>query len=240
MTRRPTRIGAAAVLFIVASGLTGCKQKDAAKCQEGQDGVRKSLAAGEDTLLNQWRTYAYKYCEDQATLAALDREITDTRAAKAKAEAEKAQQQQQTDQLLSAFLGWVGGNRNAPERAAAQVSCDGGEEEKSQERWCVRTRVAGTQQLNVRYWEKESVAAKFDVVIPLPITCDKLGGARVIRSWTVPGQQVKRYHCEITAGAAVGMQAMVSEANNATLHVFSPQYLEKDGALKNKLATEGM
>jgi hypothetical protein len=104
----------------------------------------------------------------------------------------------------------------------------------------MRTRMAGSHQLHVRYWEKEPVAAKFDAKIPLPITCDKLGGARVIRSWTVPGQPVQRHHCEITAGAAAGMQAMVSEANNAPLHVFSAQYLERDGALKNKLATEGM
>jgi hypothetical protein len=128
MTRRPSRIGAAVALLALALGFSSCKQKDAAKCQEGQDGVRKSLEAGDEALLNRWRNYAYKYCEDQVLLANLDREITDTRTAKAKAEADKARQQQESDQLLQVFLGWVGSSRNAPENAAAQVSCDGGEE----------------------------------------------------------------------------------------------------------------
>ena len=50
----------------------------------------------------------------------------------------------------------------------------------------------------------------------------------------------KRHHCQIAGGALAGLQAMVSEANNAPVHVFSPKYLEKDAALKTKLTTEGM
>jgi hypothetical protein len=228
-------------LACLALGASGCKGKDAAKCQEAQDGVRKSAAAGDEALLTQWRNYAYKYCEDSTALGALDQEIAQKKAADAKAKAEALRKQQESDQLVALFVKWAGENRAAPDRSGATVSCDGGEaEEKSQERWCARTRRAGSYTLSARYWDKDRTAVKFDTVIPQPITCEKLGAARIIRSWTIPNQQVKRSHCEITAGALAGMQAMVSEASNAPLHVFTPAYLERDPALKRKLSTEGM
>jgi hypothetical protein len=92
----------------------------------------------------------------------------------------------------------------------------------------------------VRYWEKESAAARFEAKIPHPITCEALGAHRVIRTWTVPNQPIKRFHCEITGGPAAGLQAMVSQAVNAPLHVFSAKYLELDGGLKAKLTSEGL
>ena len=104
----------------------------------------------------------------------------------------------------------------------------------------MRSRTAGTHQLHVRYWEKEPVAAKFDATLPAPITCEKLGAHRVIRSWNVPNQQVKRSHCEITGGVLAGLQAMVSEAHQAPLHIFSPKYVEMAPALKAKLGSEGL
>jgi hypothetical protein len=233
-------LGLTVAAIVLLAGV-GCSQKDATKCQQGQDGVRKSAAAGDEALLAQWRNYAYKYCEDATALGALDREVAQQKAAKAKAQADALRKQQESDQVLALFVKWVGDNRAAPDRAAAAVSCDGGEkEEKSQERMCSRSRRAGTYTLTARYWDKDRAAEKFDTVIPEPITCDKIGANRVIRSWNLPNQTVKRTHCEFTAGALAGMQAMVSEANNAPLHVFTPQYLERDPALKAKLATEGM
>jgi hypothetical protein len=241
VTRHQVRGGVLAVLGGALLLSAGCSQKDAAKCQQGQEGVKKSVQAGDDALVQQWREYAYKYCEDSALLSSLDREITEKRAADAKRKAEEAKQKAANEQLVALFLKWAGENKAAPERAASNAACEGGEaEEKSQERWCNGTRTAGSHVLSVRYWEKESAAAKFEVKVPQPITCEALGAHRVIRAWTIPNQPIKRFHCEITGGPAAGLQAMVSQAVNAPLHVFSAKYLEMDPGLKTKLTSEGL
>lgn len=238
LTHWLARVGMVTATAGLAIGLGACDQKDTGKCQEGQAGVKKSLEAGDDDLLDQWRTYAHKYCEAEE-FSGIDSEIADTRAAKAKAAAEQKRQAQENDQLLQVFTQWVAGARNDA-ATAASPTCEGGKaEEKSQQRWCAGSRQAGSYMLNVRYWDQERVAAKFDVVVPHPITCEKLGGT-ALRKWTVPGQSIQRSHCQLTSGALSGLQAMVSEAQGAPLHVFSPQYLERDAALKQKLATEGM
>lgn len=233
--------GGIVVAAVLGASLLGfsCDGKDEDKCRKGQEGVRASLKAGNDGLLKDWRNYAFKYCDD-GEFSAVDREISDFQKEKQRVEAEKKKKEQENKAVLDLFLGWVGQYKAAPEGAAANVSCDGGpDEEKSKERWCVRQRQAPPYVLQVRYWEKEPVASAFHVVIPHPITCDALGTAQVIRSWTVQGS-IKRHHCQITGGLAAGMQAMVTEAAQAPLHVFSPQFVEKDPALKTKLASEGM
>ena len=237
-TSKRVRTTAALVSLFLPLVLTGCNRKNPEKCQEGQAGVKKSLEASDDALLTRWRDYAYKYCAAEA-FAAVDKDIVDTRAAKQKAEAEKKRQQQENDSLLQVFTQWIAGARNAPERAANPTCAGGEKEEKSQERWCVGDRQAPPHVLHVRYWDKERVAAKFDVVVPHPITCEKLGGT-ALRSWMVPNQPIKRHYCQINAGPLAGMQAMVTEAANAPVHVFSPQYVEKDAALKAKLTGEGI
>jgi len=65
-------------LLVLAATVTalGCSEKDATKCQEALDGTRKSVAASDLVLTSQWRERSYKYCEDQASLATLDKEIT--------------------------------------------------------------------------------------------------------------------------------------------------------------------
>jgi len=237
-TRQVVRTTAALVSLCLPLGLAGCDRKDPDKCRDGQAGVKKSLEARDDALLTRWREYAYKYCEADA-FASVDKEIADTRAAQQKAEAEKKRQEQENDALIQVFTQWVAGARSAPERAASPT-CSGGEaEEKSQERWCVGERQAPPHVLHVRYWDKERAAASFDVVVPHPITCEKIGGT-ALRSWMVPNQPIKRHHCQINSGPLAGMQALVTEAANAPLHVFSPQYVEKDPALKAKLANEGL
>jgi hypothetical protein len=214
-----------------------CDGKDPEKCTAAQAGVRASLQAGDTNLLSQWRDRAFKMC-DATAFAAVDKEIVDTQAAKQKAAAEKLAKENEIKQLLDVFLGWVGQSKAAPETAAANVSCDGGKaEELSKERWCVRKRQAGQYPFEVRYWEKEPAAVAYHVVLPQPITCASIGGTP-IRSWTVQGA-IPRHHCQINTGPAAGMQALVTEAAQAPLHVFSPQFLERDGAMKTKLETEG-
>ncbi len=233
--------GGLVAVAVLGASLLGfsCDGKDAEGCRGAQAGVRASLQAGDTALLARWRDRAFKLCED-SEFSALDREILDTQAQKQKAEAEKQQKLAENKAVLDLFLGWVGQFRAAPEGAAAAVSCDGGKaEEASKERWCVRQRQAGPYTVSVRYWEKESAAASFHVVVPNPITCEALGPSQVLRTWTVQGS-IKRYHCQITGGPAAGMQAMVTEAMKAPLHVFSPQFVERDPALKAKLTSEGL
>ncbi len=233
--------GGLVVAAALGASLLGfsCDGKDAEGCRGAQEGVRASLKAGDTALLARWRDRAFKLCED-SDFSALDREIVDTQAQKQREEAEKQQKIAENKAVLDLFLGWVGQYRAAPEGAAAAVSCDGGKaEEVSKERWCVRQRQAGPHTVTVRYWEKESPAASFHVAVPNPITCEALGPSQVLRTWTVQGS-VKRYHCQITGGPAAGMQAMVTEALKAPLHVFSPQFVERDPALKTKLASEGL
>ena len=226
----------------VAFGLgniPGCG-KDQAKCTKAQDGVRQSLKAEDTALVQRWRDYAYKHCADRTSLTALDREVADGLAAADRRKSEAARQKQQSQALLGAFTGWVAGARATPETASATRSCEGGEaEQKSKERWCVARRMAGTYTLAARYWEKESTAARFSTVMPGPITCDALGPNRVIRSWTIPGTPVKRTHCELSGGTLAGTQALVAEAVNGPLDVFTPRYVELDPAFAGRLNNEG-
>lgn len=233
--------GAVVVAAVLGASLLGfsCDGKDETKCQSGLEGVRASLKAGDTGLLTRWRTYAFKYC-DEAEFATVDTEITTHQAEQKRLEAEKLKKEKELKALLDVFLGWVAQHKAAPEGAAANPTCDGGPaEEASKERWCVGRRQAGPHPLEVRYWEKESVAAAFHVQLPHGITCDALGPAQVLRSWTVQGS-IKRHHCQITGGAAAGMQAIVTEAAQAPLNVFSPQYLERDPPMKQKVTSEGL
>jgi hypothetical protein len=213
--------------------------KSEEKCNEAKDGVRASLKADDRALVQKWREYAYSNCADKDELSKLDQDITQAQADADKAKAEKNKRQTETKQLVDLFAGWAGSNKAAPQNAAANVSCDPGEaQEKSQERWCARTRQAGPHAFEVRYWEKEPAAARFSTKVPNPITCNDIGPHRVIRSWVVQGA-IKRHHCEITGGAAAGLQALVTEAQDAPLHLFSARFVELDPALQAKLANEG-
>jgi hypothetical protein len=225
--------------FGLAPSIPGCG-KDPAKCTKAQDGVKQSLKAEDAALVQRWREYAYKHCADRASLTALDREVADGLAAADRRKSEAGRQKQESQALLAAFTGWVAGVRATPETASASPSCEGGEaEQKSKERWCVARRMAGTYTLVGRYWEKESTAARFSTVMPGPVTCDALGANRVIRTWTIPGTSVKRMHCELTGGTLAGMQALVAEAVNGPVEVFTPRYVELDPAFSARLNNEG-
>jgi hypothetical protein len=238
-----TRFGAVLVLVATLPAL-GCSEKDAAKCQEAQDGTRKSVAAGNASLTTQWRERAYKYCEDQTALVTLDREISEKQAALAAAKAAEAQRVALNTGLIKAFVGWVGDYHLAPDHASVSPKCDGDDPDagapkaasnpKASERFCTATRLAGTNTLTARYWEADKTIELFMTKAPLPVKCDDLGPNKVMKQWAVPatnGASVTRTRCEL-GGALAGLNAVVSDAANATVYIFSPSYLLKDPALK--------
>ena len=103
-------------LLLLAATVTalGCSEKDATKCQEALDGTRKSVAASDLVLTSQWRERSYKYCEDQASLATLDKEIAARQSAEAAAKAAEAQRLALNAGLLKTFVTWAGDNRSCP------------------------------------------------------------------------------------------------------------------------------
>ena len=113
--------------MVLAATVTalGCSEKDATKCQEALDGTRKSVAASDLVLTSQWRERSYKYCEDQAALATLDKEITTKQSADAAAKAAEAQRLALNAGLLKTFVTWAGDNRVAPDHASVSPKCDG-------------------------------------------------------------------------------------------------------------------
>jgi hypothetical protein len=242
-----TSFGGLLLLVTVLSAF-GCSDKDATKCTQALDGTRKSVAAEDAGLTTQWRERAYKYCADTAALTALDKEITEKQTAAAAAKAAEAQRLALNAGLLKTFVTWTGDNKAAPDHASVAPKCDGDEpnaapkpatDTKAMERFCSATRLAGSNTLTARYWEADKTIELFMTTAPAPASCDDLGANKVLKTWGVPavtGQVIKRTRCELS-GSLSGLQAVVSDAANAAVYVFSPSYLEKDPALK-KIAGE--
>ncbi|MET0791343.1 MAG: hypothetical protein ABW061_07450 [Polyangiaceae bacterium] len=239
-----TRLGELLILAATVSTF-GCSEKDATKCQEALDGTRKSVAAGDASLTNQWRERSYKYCEDQAALTALDKEISDKSSAAAAAKAAETARLALNTGLLKTFVTWASDNRVAPDHASVAPKCDGDDADPAlpkpttKDRFCTATRTAGTNTLSARYWEADKTILLFTTKAPAPASCDDLGPNKVLKTWDVPaanGQSVKRTRCELS-GTLAGMNAVVSDAANASVYIFSPSYLLKDPALK-KIAGE--
>ena len=244
------RLGQFLLLAATVTAL-GCSEKDATKCQEALDGTRKSLAASDLVLTSQWRERSYKYCEDQAALATLDKEIITKQSAEAAAKAAEAQRLALNAGLLKTFVTWASDNRVAPDHASVSPKCDGDDPDPAApkkpstdpaaaERFCTATRTAGTNTLTVRYWDADKTIVSFSTKAPAPASCDDLGPNKVLKTFDVPasnGQSVKRTRCELKSGSLAGMNAVVSAANNAPVYIFSPSYLLKDPLLK-KIAGE--
>ncbi len=236
--------------MVLAATVTalGCSEKDATKCQEALDGTRKSVAASDLVLTSQWRERSYKYCEDQAALATLDKEITTRQSAEAAAKAAEAQRLALNAGLLKTFVTWAGDNRLAPDHASVSPKCDGDDPDAPKnpaagqapaERFCTATRNAGSSTLTARYWEADKTIVLFSTKAPAPASCDDLGPNKVLKTFDVPatnGSSVKRTLCELS-GTLSGLHAVVSAASNAAVYIFSPSYLAKDPALK-KIAGE--
>lgn len=225
-------------LLVSCNLVVACNQKDAAKCDEAMGTTRQALQSGQIDLATRWRQYAYKQCDDAAQLAALDKEIVDRRAQLQADAAEKERKQSQHKQLIALFLQWVGQYRNSPETSVASPTCENEQDAKlkvTKERFCSGSRaITGIEgrTLQARYWEKSpSEAALFSVRSELPTTCTDLGGHRVLGETAVPssdGKTVKRQHCELTDPSLSGLHALVTEANQADIKVFTAGYPDKD------------
>lgn len=223
----------------------GCQTRNAEKCNQGFDVTRQAIKSNDFALAKQWREYAYKMCDaagqDKDGLATLDKEIATAEATVKATAAAEAERKAKNDALLKLFIGWVGDNRAAPEKASASPACDSGADAaetakltKSKERLCTATRTAGDNTLSARYWEAEPKLARFATKFPSPVSCEDFG-ATVSKTFDVPasnGGSVKRSRCDISSGALSGMTLVVSAANNADAYLFTPGYLEKDRLMK--------
>ncbi len=237
-------------LLLLGAALTalGCSEKDATKCTEALDGTHKSLAAGDVGLTGQWRDRSYKYCADQASLSALDKEIVDKQSGDAAAKQAELDRVAQTAALIKLFVSWAGENRAAPDHASGSPKCDGDDataaavaEAKTKDRLCTATRTAGANTLTARYWQADETIELFTTTPAGPVSCDDIGPNKVLKTFGVAaktGQVVKRDRCELTSGPLSGLNVVVSAANNAPVYVFSSSFLDKDPALK-KIAGEG-
>jgi hypothetical protein len=229
----------AGFLLVGVPSLTGCSQKNAEKCADGQKVARQAIEGRDFALAKQWREYAYKHCDDATALSALDQEIVNREAA-ATAEAERAAKAKaDTAALVKLYLEFVAANRAAPERASATPACDtppeGAPAPKpgtEKDRFCTATRNAGAYALTARYWEATPAAAvRFTTTPDEPVDCAALGGTPE-KTWAVPavgGKTAQRSRCTL-GGALAGLTAVVSGAAKADVHIFAPGYLEKDPA----------
>ncbi len=214
----------------IAFGTTGCKRKDAAKCDEALGVARKSADVADFALARQWREYAYKHCEDSGQLQALDKEIVDKERAHQEKEAAEAALRKEVDDLARVFADWAGQNKADPSRAAPPT-CEGDEAAaEKKERWCNGQRsVSGKYTLGVRYWEAEPAAVQFSVKAPGELTCEALGPSSVIN--TLSGGA--RIYCDMTGGSLAGMKALLTRTpDGMQVTAFSPQYLARDAGLK--------
>jgi hypothetical protein len=215
----------------------GCNQKDAEKCTQALATARQASTAEDFALAKQWREYSYKQCEDAATLASLDKELSEREAAVVARKDAEAKKKAESTQLIKLFTDFIGQNRAAPDRASAAPVCDPlpeGAKEDSKDRFCTATRVAGAYTIQVRFWQADPQAFRFTVKPDDPVTCEALGPATVVKTWDVAavgGAYVKRHRCDL-GGTLAGLHGVVSEAAKAEVSVFSPQYLDRDPGMK--------
>lgn len=219
-------------LFAVAT-LLGCGNKDKDKCDEATRVTRQALLTENTSLARQWRDRAYTYCEDTASLTALDGEIVKTEQAIVQRKNDEARRKSEANQLVSLFVDWAGKNQGAGNRAVANPTCQGPEDTK--QRWCEGERKVGEKYtFHAQYWEEDPAAALFKARLPHGFDCSALGEHRLIKSWNVGG--TSKAHCEFTGGPLTGMQAVMSWVpNDAEAKVFTPKYLERMPGMKAQL-----
>jgi hypothetical protein len=225
----------AALLALVVL-LGACSKKSAEQCEQAMTTTRQAVEAQNMELVQQWRDFAYKRCEDKSALAALDQQIVAKQAEVTQRKADEERKKTETAQLLGVFAQFIGEKRTDVATAAANVQCVPPEPVAGQPRWCSATRSAGERYtISVRYLDGDKEVFRFVTRPENPTTCTEIGEHNVVRTWQVPatdGRTAKRTHCEFTKGSLAGLHALVSEAANADVHVFSPKYLEHDPAMR--------
>ncbi len=241
------------VALVPLLSLTGCDKlpipglsgADPAKCTQALEVTRRSISLEDFASAQTWREYAWKQCDDRASLEALDKELTAKRTEVETRKHELEMKNANRRELLKVFLSWVQSNRADPSRASATPTCEppaAGDPkgEKSEDRFCSATRNAGSHVFNVRYYQSQPTAARFWVRLPDATTCEELGAPTVVKKWQVPavgGRTTERFRCSFTSGPLSGLHVVGSQAVNAELYVFDPTFLEK--APEQKTLLEG-
>jgi hypothetical protein len=249
LSRLRLRLAPAAIVPLLA--LTGCDKlpipglsgADPAKCKQALEVTRRSISTEDFASAQNWREYAWKQCDDRASLEALDKELTAKRTEVETRKREIETKNANRRELLKVFLSWVRSNRADPSRASAAPTCEppaAGDPkgDKSEDRFCAATRNAGSHAFNVRYYQSQPSAARFTVRLPDATTCEELGAPTVVKTWQVPatgGRSAQRFRCSFTSGPLAGMHAVGSQAVNADLYVFDPTYLDKEPSQKTLL-----
>jgi hypothetical protein len=232
-----------AVIFVFSLLAPACQKNDPQKCDQALQVTRQAIEKEDFSGAQQWREYAWKQCDDRASLESLDRELVNKRS-EAEARNRAAEERSRTKTaLLKTFLTWVAENRSAPDRASATPTCDPPSandplKEKSKKRLCNATRTAGAFQLFAHYWDEEPKLALFNVKVPDVTSCEEIGAGKPVKTWPVAatgGRTTPRYRCEFTSGPLAGLSAVLSQAINADLYVFEPGYIEKDPSLRPTL-----
>lgn len=233
----------AGAVLVGVLALTGCNQKSQEKCDQAQATVRQALSVGDFAAAKEWRTYAYKQCADATALATMDREIVDKETQVAEAKLKEEAEAAQAKQYVDLFAKFVADHRGAPEQMSKSPECgDDARAARTKERWCkVSRKVGEVGSFDVRYWEADPKLVRFSTTLPKAASCEDLGGsATVVKTWEVAatGGSAKRFHCEITGGPLQGLHAVVTAAKGAPAHVFSPEYLAADSALRKYAQAE--
>lgn len=220
--------------------VSGCDQRDPAKCEQGMKVTRDAVARADFAVAQQWREYSWKQCADRSALEGLDREIVAKRSA-IEAETRVTEERRRGNrELLKVFLTWVAENRAAADRASASPVCDppaanDPKKEESKQRLCTASRTAGTFALTARYWAEDPKLARFSVKLPDVTSCEEIGADKASKTWAVAasgGRTTPRHRCDFSTGPLTGMVAVLSEAVNADLYVFDPGYLDKEPGYK--------
>lgn len=141
---------------------------------------------------------------------------------------------------VQAFLGWVGANHTAPEKAPTDRECYGPGD--SDAGWCLGTTSVSAGSRYVKWRKADASVAKFEsAALPrgLQLSCASLDATR-IRKWRWASADSTLFHCKFTGGALAGWHAWVKLAPVGTyLRVFSASYLKADTAFANTLANQG-
>jgi hypothetical protein len=211
----------------------GCSNKDKDKCDEALRVTRQSLQVENTALASQWRERAYTYCDEAATLQALDAEIVKTNSDIQQRRTAEETRKAEGNQLISLFIDWAGKHRTSGNTAVAAPVCRGPEDTK--QRFCDGQRKVGDKYtLTATYWEEDPEAVQFKTRLPHGFDCGALGEHKIIKSWNV--EATKRAYCDITSGPLAGLKAVMSWVPaESEAKVFSAKYLEKDANLKAQL-----